>query len=218
MVSGGGGGGVRLLGVGGCAQSGAVELSRPVGPLVCKAGKQRALAGCLACCAALLGQQKGRLNRAAHRGWLPSCRRTAGQSSAPLGFLVVPHVVMGPRTQSVRFGVMPWVQFWAVNGTAAAPWFQPVVPETAVQSLQALAKKAGCLLVAVHALGSLVGNLPLYLLGRPVWAAVRVHTAPLCGIPSSVHRRPCTVRSHRKTGEATGLEPSLAPTKRGLTP
>ena len=71
-----------------------------------------------------------------------------------------PHVVMGPRTQSVRFGVMPWVQFWAVNCTAAAPWFQPVVPETAVQSLQALAKKAGCLLVAVHALGSLVGNLP----------------------------------------------------------
>ena len=41
-----GGGGVRLLGVGGCAQSGAVELSRPMGPLVCKAGQQRALAGC----------------------------------------------------------------------------------------------------------------------------------------------------------------------------
>ena len=31
-------------------------------------------------------------------------------------------------------GVMPWVQFWVVNGTAAAPWFQPVVPETAAKS------------------------------------------------------------------------------------
>ena len=73
-----------------------------------------------------LGQQKGRLDRAAHRGSFPPCRRTAGQSSVPLGFLVVPHVVMGTRTDSVSFGVMPWVQFWAVNGTAAAPWFHPV--------------------------------------------------------------------------------------------
>ena len=31
-----GGGGVRLLGVGGCAQSGAVELSRPMGPWCAK--------------------------------------------------------------------------------------------------------------------------------------------------------------------------------------
>ena len=52
----------------------------------------------------------------------------------PLGFLVVPHVVMDPRTQSVRFGVVTWVQFWVVNGTAAAPWFQPAVPETVAKS------------------------------------------------------------------------------------
>ena len=41
------GGGVCLLRVGGCAQGGAVELSSS-GPLVCKAGQQRVLAGCLA--------------------------------------------------------------------------------------------------------------------------------------------------------------------------
>ena len=33
-----GGGGVRLLGVGGCAQSGAVDLSRPMGPWGSKKG------------------------------------------------------------------------------------------------------------------------------------------------------------------------------------
>ena len=49
--------------------------------------------------------------------------------SVPLGFLVVPHVVMDPRTESVRFWVVSWVQFWVVNGMSAAPWFQPVVPE-----------------------------------------------------------------------------------------
>ena len=44
MVVSGGGGGVRLLRVGGAAQSGAVELSR-LWALVCKAGQQRSLAG-----------------------------------------------------------------------------------------------------------------------------------------------------------------------------
>ena len=59
---------------------------------------------------------------------------SAGQLSVLLGFLVVSHVVMDPRTQSVRFGVVSWVQLWVVNCTSAAPWFQPVVPETVAKS------------------------------------------------------------------------------------
>ena len=50
--------------------------------------------------------------------------------SVPLGFLVVPHVVVDPRTQSVCFGGVSWVQFRVMDGTAgvaAVLWFQPVV-------------------------------------------------------------------------------------------
>ena len=49
-------------------ESGGVGVSCSRGRWLCKAGGQRAQAGCLAWCAVLLGQQKGRLDLAAHRG------------------------------------------------------------------------------------------------------------------------------------------------------
>ena len=42
--------------------------------------------------------------------------QSAIQSSVPLGFLVVPQVVVDPHTESVRFGVVSWGQFWGTNG------------------------------------------------------------------------------------------------------
>ena len=56
-----------------------------------------------------LGQQKGRLNRAAHRGSFLPCRWSVGQLSVLFGFLLVPEVVVDPRTQVVRFGVVALV-------------------------------------------------------------------------------------------------------------
>ena len=45
-----------------CLLAGALRAAllscRAYGPLVCKAGQQRAMEGCLACCSILLGQQK----------------------------------------------------------------------------------------------------------------------------------------------------------------
>ena len=118
------------------------------------------------------------------------------------------------RTSGCNRGKL-WLPCSAVGRIIPSAWYSsgPVpTPAGALVSAPGLSRNGRCTLSPKNGLLVAVCLIPVRHLGRPV--------LPQCGIivVSSVHRRPCTVRSHRKTGEATGLKPSLAPTKRGLTP
>ena len=75
---------------------------------MCKAlVEQRALAGCLVCCAALLGQQKGRLNRAAHLGSFLPCRRSVAAGVAVVESMSPLMACGAPATLQLS-GVVQW--------------------------------------------------------------------------------------------------------------
>ena len=109
--------------VGGCVQGGAVKLSRPLGLGV-------ALVSNVLWWSAWSAVRPLRAAKRAAQSSRPSWVVNVMPARFPRG---------SPCSDGSTYAVCtlrghPWVQLWAVNGTAAAPWFHPVVLGTAAES------------------------------------------------------------------------------------